>query len=59
MVDPYRQDGPVERTSLSGLTEAEAREFHRYFTTSFLAFLVVAIIAHVLTYAYAPWGVNM
>ena len=52
---------PIDRrdkTSLSGLTEAEAREFHRYFTTSFLGFLAVAIAAHVLTYAFAPWGVN-
>ena len=59
MVDPYRQDPPAERTSLSGLTEAEAREFHSYFTKSFLGFLVVAIVAHVLTYAAMPWGLHM
>tara|TARA_B100000678_G_scaffold255805_1_gene233745 strand:- start:556 stop:723 length:168 start_codon:yes stop_codon:yes gene_type:complete len=48
-----------ERTSLSGLTEAEAKEFHSYFTTSFLGFLFVAIVAHILCYIFAPWGVNM
>ena len=59
MAIPPTPDRPSERVSLSGLTEAEAREFHSYFTRSFLGFLAVAIIAHVLTYAYAPWGVNM
>ena len=56
--DPPPGDGGRETTSLSGLTEGEAREFHRYFTTSFLGFLTVAVIAHVLTYAFAPWGVS-
>ena len=31
--------------SMSGLSEAEAREFHGIFITSFIAFTVVAIIA--------------
>ncbi|MCP9221138.1 light-harvesting antenna LH1, beta subunit [Erythrobacter sp. LQ02-29] len=51
--DPHHH----ERTSLSGLTEAEAREFHSYFTKSFLAFLAVAIVAHILTWMAAPWGI--
>lgn len=45
-------------TSLSGLTEAEAREFHRFFVTSFIAFLIIAIIAHILTYVAMPWGLH-
>ena len=54
-----RRDGPdLQRASLSGLTEAEAREFHRFFVFSFLAFLLVAIIAHVLTYIAMPWGLH-
>ena len=32
----------------SGLTEAEAKEFHGMFITSFIAFTVVAIVAHFL-----------
>jgi len=41
--------------SLSGLTENEAKEFHRIFITSFIAFLVVAIIAHFLAWQWRPW----
>ncbi len=41
--------------SLSGLTEAEAREFHSIFMTSFVVFLVVAIVAHILVWAWRPW----
>lgn len=57
MSDP-RYDSQPDRVSLSGLTENEAKEFHSYFVKSFLAFLTVAIIAHLLTYAFAPWGVS-
>jgi light-harvesting complex 1 beta chain len=41
--------------SLSGLTEAEAKEFHRIFMGSFIGFTVVAIIAHVLVWNWRPW----
>jgi light-harvesting complex 1 beta chain len=46
--------------TLSGLTEAEAKEFHSIFLTSFIGFTVVAIIAHVLVWSWRPWlpGVN-
>ncbi|MFO1035459.1 MAG: light-harvesting antenna LH1, beta subunit [Geminicoccaceae bacterium] len=46
--------------STSGLSEPEAREFHRIFMTSFIVFVVVAIIAHFLAWAWRPWlpGVN-
>jgi light-harvesting complex 1 beta chain len=47
------RDGPSG--SLSGLTEAEAKEFHRIFMGSFILFTVVAIIAHVLVYNWRPW----
>ncbi len=46
-----------ERTSLSGLTEQEAKEFHSYFTSSFLGFLALAIVAHILTWLAVPWGI--
>jgi light-harvesting complex 1 beta chain len=42
-------------TSGTGLTEAEAKEFHGIFITSFIAFTVVAIIAHILTWFWRPW----
>jgi light-harvesting complex 1 beta chain len=41
--------------SLSGLTEQEAAEVHGQFQTSFLAFLIIAVAAHVLVWAWKPW----
>ena len=44
-----------ERTgTLSGLTEAEAREFHQIFMTSFVIFTIIAIAAHVLVWMWRP-----
>jgi len=43
------------RPSLSGLTEAEAQEFHSLFVTSFIVFTVIAIIAHILVWMWRPW----
>jgi light-harvesting complex 1 beta chain len=47
----------VERVgaSLSGLTEAEAKEFHTIFMGSFIAFTLVAIVAHILVWFWRPW----
>ncbi len=46
--------------TLSGLTEAEAKEFHSIFVTSFVIFTLVAVAAHVLVWLWRPWlpGVN-
>jgi light-harvesting complex 1 beta chain len=41
--------------SLSGLSENEAREFHGIFLTSFIVFMVIAIIAHILAWNWRPW----
>lgn len=41
--------------SLSGLTEEEAKEFHRIFVTSFLIFTVIALVAHILAWQWRPW----
>ena len=41
--------------SLSGLTEGEAREFHKLFITSFIIFTVIAIVAHFLAWEWRPW----
>jgi light-harvesting complex 1 beta chain len=41
--------------SVSGLTEAEAREFHSIFVVSFIVFVVVAIVAHILVWQWRPW----
>ncbi len=44
-----------EHTSISGLSEAEAKEFHGIFLTSFIVFTVIAIIAHFLAWQWRPW----
>jgi light-harvesting complex 1 beta chain len=41
--------------SMSGLTPEEAQEFHGIFVVSFIAFTVVAIIAHFLAWQWRPW----
>jgi light-harvesting complex 1 beta chain len=45
----------AERTSLSGLTDQEAKEFHGAFMGGFVAFTIIAIIAHVLVWMWRPW----
>ncbi len=42
-------------TSLSGLTEDEAQEFHAIFVKSFLGFTAVAVVAHILVWIWRPW----
>ena len=44
-----------DRSSLSGLTETEAKEFHALFVTNFIGFTVIAIIAHFLVWNWRPW----
>ena len=43
------------KESLTGLTDDEAKEFHGFFMTSFIAFTVIAIIAHFLVWQWRPW----
>ncbi|AUB85381.1 light-harvesting antenna LH1, beta subunit [Candidatus Thiodictyon syntrophicum] len=40
---------------LSGLTEDEAKEFHGFFSSSMTAFVGVAVVAHILVWAWRPW----
>jgi len=42
-------------SSLSGLTDAEAKEFNSFFVLGFLVFMAVAIGAHVLVWMWRPW----
>lgn len=41
--------------SLSGLSEQEAKEFHKIFVVSFLVFTAIAVIAHILAWQWRPW----
>ncbi|MCU0658760.1 MAG: light-harvesting protein [Polyangiaceae bacterium] len=45
----------VKNGNYSGLSEAEAKEFHGIFVTSFLVFTGVAVVAHVLAWMWRPW----
>jgi light-harvesting complex 1 beta chain len=49
-------DTPASGSSITGLTAAEAKEFHNLFVSSFIVFTVVAIIAHFLAWQWRPWG---
>ncbi len=49
------ETGGRREGSLSGLTEEEAREFHRVFMGSFAGFTTIAIIAHFLVWQWRPW----
>jgi light-harvesting complex 1 beta chain len=40
---------------LSGLTDAEARDFHSQFQTTFSTFLLIAAAAHALVWFWKPW----
>ncbi len=45
----------AENQSLSGLTEAQAQEFHGLFMSAMAAFVIAVVVAHVLVWAYRPW----
>lgn len=44
-----------DKATYSGLTEPEAREFHKIFVSSFLIFTAIAIVAHILAWMWRPW----
>ncbi len=41
--------------SVSGLSEAEAKECHSIFITSFFLFTAIAVVAHILAWMWRPW----
>jgi light-harvesting complex 1 beta chain len=45
----------AEKSGGSGLTEQEAQEFHSIFMSSFVVFVVIAIVAHILAWMWRPW----
>lgn len=45
----------TEAASPSGLSDTEAREFHKFFMTGFLLFTGIAVAAHVLVWMWRPW----
>jgi light-harvesting complex 1 beta chain len=41
--------------SISGLTDEEAQEFHKFWVQGTIGFTAVAVIAHFLVWAWRPW----
>ena len=45
----------VDKVNPSGLTDDEAKEFHAIFTKSFIVFVGIAVVAHILVWSWRPW----
>lgn len=45
----------ASETSLSGISESEAQEFHGYFMQGFGIFTAIAVVAHILVWMWRPW----
>ena len=41
--------------SFTGLTDEQAQELHSVYMSGLYLFAVVAIVAHIATYIWAPW----
>ena len=39
----------------SGLTDDEAKEFHRIFFSSAVVYIGIAVAAHILVWSWRPW----
>ncbi len=39
----------------SGLSHAEAQEFHRVFMQGFMGFVALTLVAHLLIWLWRPW----
>jgi light-harvesting complex 1 beta chain len=48
-------DNQDQKQSVSGLSEKEAKEFHKIFVISFIVFVAIAVIAHILAWQWRPW----
>lgn len=45
----------ADSSSLSGLTDDEAQEFHTFYIQGMIYFVIVAVVAHVLVWMWRPW----
>ena len=43
------------KSALSGLSHADAQEFHKLFMQGFIVFTIIAFIAHILVWFWRPW----
>ena len=45
----------AERSSISGLTDSEAKVFHQFYIQGMIGFTAVAVVAHILVWPWRPW----
>lgn len=43
------------RSTITGLNDEEAREYHSFFVTSTIGYIAIAIVAHFLVWQWRPW----
>lgn len=48
-------DGPASSETMSGLTSAQAQEFHKAFMMNFAVLVGIALVAHLLVWIWRPW----
>lgn len=41
--------------SLTGMSEGEAQEFHKYYLQGMWIFVAIAVVAHLLVWFWRPW----
>ncbi|MFC3614232.1 light-harvesting antenna LH1, beta subunit [Lutimaribacter marinistellae] len=41
--------------SFTGLTDEQAQELHSVYMSGLYLFVIVAVVAHLATYIWAPW----
>ena len=41
--------------SLSGMSEGEAQEFHKFYLQGMTLFVIIAVVAHFLVWLWRPW----
>lgn len=41
--------------SFTGLTDEQAQELHSVYMSGLILFSIVAVVAHLATYIWAPW----
>ena len=51
----YGEHPMSDKRSISGLTDEEAQEFHTYYMQGLVGFTAIAVVAHILVWAWRPW----
>ncbi|MBK1726746.1 light-harvesting antenna LH1, beta subunit [Halorhodospira neutriphila] len=45
----------AQEKPMTNITDEEAKEFHSMFTQAFVVYVGVAVVAHILAWAWRPW----